>query len=64
MISDPQTTPDLRTGRILIALLVAAGTAYFQLGLYRTNGLLRTVPIVSLSTAPRVYLEQNNNGIV
>jgi Na+-transporting NADH:ubiquinone oxidoreductase subunit NqrB len=40
MISDPKTTPDSRIGRILFAIIVAAGAAYVQFGLYRTNGLL------------------------
>src|SRR5207253_10730275 len=50
MISDPKTTPDSRTGRILFALLVAAGTAYIQFGLYRTNGLLWSLALFSLLT--------------
>lgn len=40
MISDPRTTPNSRAGRILFAALVAAGGAYIQLKLFRTNGLL------------------------
>ncbi|MGH7255445.1 MAG: RnfABCDGE type electron transport complex subunit D [Nitrospirales bacterium] len=40
MISDPQTTPDSRTGRLLFAVLVALGAVWVQFGLYRTNGLL------------------------
>jgi Na+-translocating ferredoxin:NAD+ oxidoreductase RnfD subunit len=48
MISDPQSTPDSRTGRILFALLVAAGSTYIQFGLYRTNGMLWSLAIVSL----------------
>jgi len=50
MISDPKTTPDSRTGHILFALLVAAGAAYVQFGLYRTNGLLWSLAIVSILT--------------
>ncbi|TMB74695.1 MAG: hypothetical protein E6J54_02260 [Deltaproteobacteria bacterium] len=50
MISDPKTTPDSRAGRILFALLVAAGTAYIQFGLYRTNGLLWSLALFSLLT--------------
>ncbi|MFQ5457424.1 MAG: RnfABCDGE type electron transport complex subunit D [Myxococcota bacterium] len=53
MISDPKTTPDARAGRILFAALVAAGAAFIQFGLYRTNGLLwslvffsTTVPVI------------------
>lgn len=40
MISDPKTTPDSRTGRILFALLVALGAGYIQFVLFRPNGLL------------------------
>lgn len=40
MISDPKTTPDSRAGRILFAVLVAAGAAWVQFGLYRPNGML------------------------
>lgn len=47
MISDPKTTPDSRAGRILFAVLVAAGAAYVQFGLYRTNGLLWSLTFCS-----------------
>lgn len=50
MISDPKTTPDRRAGRILFAILVAAGAAYVQFVLYRTNGLLWSLAICSLLT--------------
>ena len=50
MISDPKTTPDSRTGRILFAILVAAGSAYVQFGLYRTNGLLWSLALCSILT--------------
>ena len=50
MISDPKTTPDSRAGRILFALLVAAGAAYVQFGLYRTNGLLWSLAFCSVMT--------------
>src|SRR6185436_24722 len=50
MISDPKTTPDSRAGRILFALLVAAGAAYVQFALYRTNGLLWSLAICSMLT--------------
>jgi len=50
MISDPKTTPDSRSGRILFALLVAAGAAYVQFALYRTNGLLWSLAICSMLT--------------
>jgi Na+-transporting NADH:ubiquinone oxidoreductase subunit NqrB len=50
MISDPKTTPDSRIGRILFAILVAAGAAYVQFGLYRTNGLLWSLALCSILT--------------
>ncbi len=50
MISDPKTTPDSRLGRILFALLVAAGASYVQFGLYRTNGLLWSLALCSVFT--------------
>jgi Na+-translocating ferredoxin:NAD+ oxidoreductase RnfD subunit len=50
MISDPKTTPDSRSGRILFALLVAAAAAYVQFALYRTNGLLWSLAICSILT--------------
>ena len=40
MISDPKTTPETRAGRVLFAFLVAAGAAFVQFVLFRTNGLL------------------------
>jgi Na+-translocating ferredoxin:NAD+ oxidoreductase RnfD subunit len=48
MISDPRTTPDSRTGRILFALLVALGAAFVQFKLFRTNGLLWSLAVWSL----------------
>ncbi len=56
MISDPRTTPDSRAGRILFAIIVAAGTAYVQFGLYRTNGLLWSLAICSALTPLIDYL--------
>jgi enediyne biosynthesis protein E5 len=50
MISDPKTTPDSRMGRILFAILVAAGAASVQFGLYRTNGLLWSLAVCSILT--------------
>ena len=50
MISDPKTTPDSRLGRMLFGLLVAAGAAYVQFGLYRTNGLLWSLALCSFLT--------------
>ena len=49
MISDPRTTPDSRPGRILFAFLVAAGAAFVQFVLYRTNGLLWSLALFSLA---------------
>ena len=46
MISDPKTTPDSRAGRILFAFLAAAGAAYIQFVLYRTNGLFWSLAII------------------
>jgi len=40
MISDPKTTPDSRAGRVLFALLVAAGAGWVHFHLYRPNGLI------------------------
>jgi Na+-translocating ferredoxin:NAD+ oxidoreductase RnfD subunit len=50
MISDPRTTPDSRAGRVLFAVLVAAGAAFVQFVLYRTNGLLWSLALFSLTT--------------
>ena len=40
MISDPKTTPDSRTGRIIYALLVTLAALYVQFGFFRPNGPL------------------------
>ncbi|MGE0815875.1 MAG: DUF2330 domain-containing protein [Vicinamibacterales bacterium] len=40
MISDPKTTPDSRTGRVLFALAVAVGAAWVHFRLFRPNGFL------------------------
>jgi hypothetical protein len=48
MISD--RAPDSRIGRILFAIIVAAGAAYVQFGLYRTNGLLWSLALCSIFT--------------
>lgn len=56
MISDPKTTPDARAGRIFFAIFVAAGAAYVQFVLYRTNGLLWSLAICSLLTPLIDYL--------
>ena len=50
MISDPRTTPNARAGRVLFALLVAAGAACVQFALYRTNGLLWSLVVCSTLT--------------
>src|SRR3954471_13223820 len=49
MISDPKTTPNSRAGRILFASLVTALAGFIQFGLYRTNGILWSLAILSLS---------------
>ncbi|MEP6801759.1 MAG: RnfABCDGE type electron transport complex subunit D [Acidobacteriota bacterium] len=48
MISDPKTTPDSRTGRILFGALVALGAAYVQFRLFRPNGAIWSLALVSL----------------
>ena len=50
MISDPRTTPDARTGRIVFAMLVAWGAWYVQFRMFRTNGLLWSLAVFSLCT--------------
>jgi Na+-transporting NADH:ubiquinone oxidoreductase subunit NqrB len=47
MISDPRTTPDSRAGRLLFAALVALGAAYVSFVLFRTNGLLWSLAVLS-----------------
>jgi Na+-transporting NADH:ubiquinone oxidoreductase subunit NqrB len=49
MISDPRTTPDSRAGRILWALLVACGAWYVQFRLFRTNGVLWSLALFSVT---------------
>lgn len=49
MISDPKTTPNSRTGRIVFALMVAFGGALVQFVLFRTNGLLWSLVICSFA---------------
>ncbi len=48
MISDPKTTPDSRTGRIVFGALVATGAAYVQFRLFRPNGALWSLVLFSL----------------
>ena len=50
MISDPKTTPDSRSARILFGALVAAGAAYVQFRLFRPNGPLWSLAFFSLLT--------------
>lgn len=47
MISDPKTTPDSRSGRILFAAIVAAGAWYVQFRLFRANALLWSLAAAS-----------------
>jgi hypothetical protein len=49
MISDPRTTPNSRVGRVLFAFLVAFGAWYVQFRLFRTNGLLWSLALFSLT---------------
>jgi len=49
MISDPRTTPESRTGRILFAFLVASGAWFIQFRLFRPNGLLWSLALWSLA---------------
>ena len=49
MISDPRTTPDSRAGRILFAILVAAGAYAVQFKLFWTNGPLWSLAACSLA---------------
>lgn len=52
MISDPKTTPDSRSGRIVYALIVSFAALYIQFGLFRPNGplwgLIACAPLVPL----------------
>ncbi len=47
MISDPKTTPNSRAGRILFAFIVALGAGYIQFRLFRTNGLIWSLFMLS-----------------
>jgi len=47
MISDPKTTPDSRAGRVLFAVLVAAGAWYVHFRLFRPNGFLWALAVAS-----------------
>ena len=52
MISDPKTTPDSRTGRIVFALIVALTALYIQFHFFKPNGplwgLIACSPLVPL----------------
>ena len=47
MISDPRTSPDSRSGRILFAFLVALGALLIEFGLYERNGLMWSLVLCS-----------------
>lgn len=47
MVSDPKTTPDARPARIAFGILVAAGAFYVQFRLFRPNGLLWSLLVLS-----------------
>ena len=47
MISDPKTTPDARLARIAFGILVAVGAFYVQFRLFRPNGLLWALLVLS-----------------
>lgn len=49
MISDPRTTPNSRMGRVLFAFLVAYGAWYVQFRMFRTNGVLWSLALVSMT---------------
>lgn len=62
MISDPKTTPDSRSGRVLFALLVALGAGFVQFVLFQPNGpiwalaaLAPLVPVIDRLWAGRRY---------
>ena len=48
MISDPKTTPDSRAGRILFGSLVAIGAGIVQFVMFRTNGPVWSLAVVTL----------------
>ena len=49
MISDPRTTPNSRVGRVLFAFLVAYGAWYVQFRMFRTNGVLWSLALFSMT---------------
>ncbi len=50
MISDPMTTPNSRSGRILFSALVSFGAGFVQFVLYQPNGLLYSLVACCLIT--------------
>ena len=50
MLSDPKTTPDSRSGRMLFAAMVAAGGAYVQFVMFQPHGLLYSLVAVAALT--------------
>ena len=48
MISDPKTTPDSRAGRVLFGSLVALGAGIVQFVMFRTNGPVWSLAVVTL----------------
>ncbi len=50
MISDPRTTPDSRAGRVVFAILVAAGGWWWQFRLFGTSGPLWSLAFFSFFT--------------
>ncbi len=47
MISDPKTTPSSRLGRFVFGSLVAYGAWYVQFRMFRTNGLMWSLALLS-----------------
>ncbi len=50
MISDPVTTPNSRTGRILFAAVVSSVAGFIQFSLYEPNGVLYALTVSCLLT--------------
>jgi hypothetical protein len=48
MISDPRTTPDARSGRLLFGALVAIGAGVVQFLMFRTNGPVWSLAVCTL----------------
>ena len=47
MISDPKTTPDSRAGRVAFGALVALGAGFVQFVMFRTNGPVWSLAVVT-----------------